>query len=213
MTTAQMMHVQATTARNKVQDHRSITRDVMHGCNGKNDKPQVARRRDTRMSVRRNDAPRVRAFVCRHIYAHTNTCTCVRELHVSDKHTPRRMHRRCPLRSGPPPLGNNSKSRVINPSAVSSFPTSFVLLSLLARAVGVHACAYGCLCVASSLFTCSSLSVRCQPVSPSRGRAYTHTREDGHAISIRSPLFGMGYTCMTCIVVNCSHATAVYLPD
>lgn len=58
-------------------------------------------------------APRIRAQQIR---------VCVRELHVSDKHTPRRMHRRCPLWSGPPPPGNNSKSRVINPSAVSSFP-------------------------------------------------------------------------------------------
>lgn len=135
----------------------------------------------------------------------------VRELHVSDKHTPRRMHRRCPLQSGPSPPGNNSKSRVINPS-VSSFPNPFVLLSGRLCSGCIRLCVW--MLVRGLLpFTCSSLSVRCQPVSPSRGRARTHTHEDEHAISIRSPLFGMGYTCMTCIVVNCSHATAVYLPD
>lgn len=82
------------------------------------------------------------------IVAYTDTNTRARargKLHVSDKYTPRRMHRRCPLRSGPPPSGNNSKSRVINPSAPclpSPYPSSF---SLSARAVGVYACACGCL--------------------------------------------------------------------
>lgn len=96
-------------------------------------------------------------YPCVAAYTHTNCRVCVRELHVSDKHTPRRMHRRCPLRSGPLPPGNNSKSRVINPSAVSSFPTS-LRPSLCPLARWVYTCVW--MLVRGLLpFTCSSLSV------------------------------------------------------
>lgn len=164
------------------------------------------------MSARPNDAPRIRIYIS--VYTRTSRYVCgVHELHISDKHTPRRRHRYCPLWRGPPPPGNNSKSRVINPSAAPCLPSlpPFILLS--ARAVGVHACAYGCLCVASSPSPVHpSLFVFPTSFSFTRACTYAHARREGHAISIRSLLFGMGYTCMTCIVVNCSHATAMYLP-
>ena len=53
------------------------------------------------------------------------TCTCVSPMYsryievcASDKRTPC-MQRRCPLECTSPPPGNNSKSLVINPSALS----------------------------------------------------------------------------------------------
>ena len=122
---------------------------------------------------------------------------CVHELHISDKHTPRRRHRYCPLWRGPPPPGNNSKSRVINPSAAPYLPSlpPFVLLSAQARAVGVHACAYGCLCVASSPSPVHpSLFVFPTSFSFTRACMYAHAQREEHAISIRSLLFGI-YVC------------------
>lgn len=89
--------------------------------------------------------------------------------------------------SGSPPPGNNSKSRVINPSSVCLLPFPYPLrLSLCPSAdscvcvcVYVHVRVQLCLCVASSSFssssTCLSFSSRSQPASFSLAHAYTHT--------------------------------------
>lgn len=114
--------------------------------------------------------------------------------------------------SGSPPLGNNSKSRVINPSPVClPFPHPFVLL---AADSCVYICTFTCLCVISSSSssasssTCPSLSTRSQSVSLSRARALynTHTCTFLFArlsLSLRK-MDTHVCTCMTRIVVNCS---------
>jgi len=153
------------------------------------------------MSAHPNDVLRVRASV----YTHIRVQIRVRELHVSDKHT----SRRCLLWNGTSPPGNNSKSRVINPSAVSFFPTPLrpsvcPLVRWVYTPVRVDACAWPSplhLFIPFYSFPASS--------SLMRARTYAHARR--WVCNFYPLLFEMGYTCMMYIVVNCSHATAVYL--
>lgn len=98
--------------------------------------------------------------------------------------------------AGPPPPGNNSKSRVINPSLVSSFPTPLSFSLPVCPYAYVFALMHPLLFLHLSI----SLSIRNQFLPRTHGCACTSIT---HPPRLRN-----GYTCMTCIVVNCSHAAA-----
>lgn len=188
----------ATIARNKVRDHCSITPDIMHAAavQRQNDKPQSL---GNGMHVE----ARCNAHPCVAVHTHTRT----REPHVSDKYTPR-MHRCCPLWSSSPPPGNNSKSRVINPSPL--YLPSPPHHPSLSSSVCTRVCA--CMLMRVMLLLYLSASPFYISLSLSRVREYTHTHIQTrmrvymsmHFYSLASPRDG--YMCMMCIVANCSHA-------
>lgn len=89
------------------------------------------------------------------IATHAHAYIQTRELHISDKYTPR-MHCCCPLWSSSPPPGNNSKSRVINPSPVSSFPAPSSFSPLVCLHTYVCVCVYLCVFI-PLLSTCPLL--------------------------------------------------------
>lgn len=125
---------------------------------------------------------------------HAYTLMLSRKLHISDKHTPR-MHRCCPLWSSSPPPGNNSKSRVINPSPVSSFPAPSSFSPLV--------CLHARVCVLMRVYSPPlpvHLSISNQSLSLAQARIHTNM----YFYPLASPQDR--YMCMMCIVANCSHA-------
>lgn len=93
----------------------------------------VARKRDARRGSLR----------CTSVYCRLHTFTHARELHTSDKYTPR-MHCCCRLWSSSPPPGNNSKSRVINPSPL--YLPSLPPHPSLSSPVCTRVCVCVCIC-------------------------------------------------------------------